>query len=245
MHAQPIATTGQLKTGCLFYTRRSEKSSLRRWHLSWNMNYTPFQKSYKGQWTKEILSENTTKSSETGQPRRSLCGHCAGALVFSRRMWNSSYWVFPLSPPSHRKFSLQGPCSLFTFVCWMCWNGWLNLCTIRGDMQNWWKDARLEARCNCHWWDLSISPRGRGGTCLLSMLAQARNQCPNPSSSLPWCPNQFLISLISLEFNFFPIPTVTSLAHFLPDVSKSLPIYSLSLAVSFQLVLLETLKWPF
>lgn len=86
-------------------------------------------------------SQNKTKSSQTGQPRSSHCGQGAGVLLFCcSRMWNSSYWVFPFSPPSNKKVSLQRPCSLSFFMCWMCWNGRLAPCTMRGYIiQSWWE----------------------------------------------------------------------------------------------------------
>lgn len=136
MCAQLIAMTCQVKKGCLFYIGRSKKSSL-RWHLSWNMNSTPSPMSYKGQWTKEILSENKTKSSQTGQPRSSLCGQCTGVLLLSSSgMWNSSYWGFPFLLPI-ASFHCGSPVRAPSWVDEPTWQA--EPLHHRGHIQSWWE----------------------------------------------------------------------------------------------------------
>ena len=77
----------------------------------------------------------------------------------------------------------------------------------------------------------------------MSTPPQGRNQWPDPGSSLPSVPID-PSPLRSLKFSYCTT-SVTSLTHFLLDDGNSPQISSVALAVSFQSMLLETLKSPF
>lgn len=74
------------------------------------MNYTPSQMSYKEQRTKEILSDNKNQK-QPNWPTRGVhaAASCTGVLLFSSRLGNSSYCVFPFSSPAVRSFYCRGP----------------------------------------------------------------------------------------------------------------------------------------
>lgn len=165
------------------------------------------------------------------------------------RMRSSSYGAFPFSPPAHRKFLWQRPCSR-SFSMGRCANMAGFTSASQGLHPAPTERAGVPQRCRV--WSLvrllltdpHISPWGRG-TCALATLAQVRNQWPDSYSSLPWCPaNRFSLSQY-LKVNHLPIPTVTPWLISYLNECNCLWVNFLSLVAPFQLVLLETLKLPF
>lgn len=145
------------------------------------MNYTPSWMSYKGQWMKEVLSENKTQSSQTGRPARP--GRHAGVRQASPAGCETvatEHFHSPLLPA--RSFYRSGP-----VLAPSLWVGVLTRPASFTSAPQGLHPARQEGQ---------VSPKDAGheaslwgrGTCVLTTPAQVRNQWLNSYSSLPWCP---------------------------------------------------------
>lgn len=73
------------------------------------MNYTPSQMSYKGQRTKEILSDNKNQKQPNWPTEEFTLRPAAQGSCYSPAGWETSYCVFPFSSPAIRSFYRRGP----------------------------------------------------------------------------------------------------------------------------------------